>query len=180
MGLACAVVIMIGLLGQGFLKSPSPAPSISGLAGGPGAGGGGLPSLTGTAAPSASPSPSGTSTSLTGDPVQALRDVFPDNPLNHLRGPGVHQLVLNVSSSGPIGVLGYLVPTGLSAPYGSVRTHPRHWSSSQQAIGKGYLAAVFVQTGRDGTPITCSVSVDGKVTNTATTSGPYGRAVCLG
>jgi hypothetical protein len=29
-------------------------------------------------------------------------------------------------------------------------------------------------------PVTCTISVDGKATNSETTSGSYGRAVCLG
>lgn len=175
--LACAAVILIGLLASGFLsgssKSPSVAPPRAGASG-----------PTGAASPSPSPSKgrstrTGAASGLVTDPVAALRAQFPDNPLNHLRGPGLHRVVLDVRSSRPIPVLGYLVPTGLSAPYGTVK-HSAHWTNQQQAIGPGYLAAIFVQTDSSGAPITCSVSVDGKRTNTETTSGAYGRAVCLG
>jgi hypothetical protein len=176
--LACAAVILVGLLGGGFLSSPAASPSVSP----PAAAGTGLnptphPSPT---ASSGKASPKATATGLVTDPVATLRAQFPDNPLNHLRGAGLHDLVLSASSPEPIAVIGYLVPTGLGAPYGSVKTHSTHWSNRQQAIGKGYLAAIFVQTGRSGAPITCTISVDGKVTNTETTSGAYGRAVCLG
>jgi hypothetical protein len=175
--LACAAVILIGLLASGFLsassKSPSVAPPEAGASG---------PTTTAPASPSPSKASSKRTSAPSGlvtDPVAALREQFPDNPLNHLRGPGLHHVVLNVSSGRPIAVLGYLVPTGLGAPYGTVK-HQTHWTNQQQAIGPGYLAAIFVQTDSSGTPITCSVTVDGKRTNTETTSGAYGRAVCLG
>jgi hypothetical protein len=177
--LACAAVILIGLLASGFLsgssKSPSVAPPQAGASG-----------STDTALASPSPSKAKGSSTRTGaagglvtDPVAALRDQFPDNPLNHLHGPGLHHVVLDVRSSRTIPVLGYLVPTGLGAPYGAVK-HQTHWTNQQQAIGRGYLAAIFVQTDGSGAPITCTVTVDGKRTNTETTSGAYGRAVCLG
>jgi hypothetical protein len=177
--LACAAVILIGLLASGFLsassKSPSVAPPQAGASG---------PTTTAAASPSpskakASSTRTKAATGLESDPVGALREQFPDNPLNHLRGPGLHHVVLDVQSARSIAVLGYLVPTGLGAPYGTVK-HQTHWTNQQQAIGPGYLAAIFVQTDSSGTPITCSVTVDGKRTNTETTSGAYGRAVCLG
>lgn len=177
--LACAAVVLVGLLGQGFLSSPGPSPSVSAPAA---AGGAGL--STAPASPAASPSrkakPTATATGLTSDPLKTLRAQFPDNPLNHLRGPGLHDVVISATSAADIAVVGYLVPTGLGAPYGTAKPHSHTWSNAQQAIGRGYLAAVFVQTGRSGTPITCRIVVDGKVTNTETTSGAYGRAVCLG
>lgn len=174
-GLACVTVLLVGLLAQGFLSSPAPSvPSAAGAVD------------TSTAVPT-SPAPSkgkankqGTGSTLVSDPVGALRSRFPDNPLNHLHGAGLHQVVISASSRGPMTVVGYLVPTGLGSSYGVVKGHPRSWSISEQALGRGYLAAIFLQTGRDGVPITCTVTVDGKVTNTETTSGGYGRAVCLG
>jgi hypothetical protein len=177
--LGCAAVILIGLLASGFLSGSSKSPSVKP----PQAGASGA-ATTATASPSPSASKSSSKrrsapSGLVTDPVATLREQFPDNPLNHLRGPGLHRVVLEVSSSRTIPVLGYLVPTGLGAPYGTVK-HQTHWSNQQQAIGPGYLAAIFVQTDSSGAPITCSVTVDGKRTNTETTSGAYGRAVCLG
>jgi hypothetical protein len=72
------------------------------------------------------------------------------------------------------------VPTGLGSTYGVVKRHPKSWSVSERALGRGYLAAVFIQTDRSGAPVTCTVSVDGKVTDRETASGAYGRTVCLG
>jgi hypothetical protein len=173
-GLACVTVLLVGLLAQGFLSSP--APSVPPAAGAVD---------TSTAVPT-SPAPSkaakkhAAGSTLVSDPAAALRSHFPDNPLNHLHGAGLHQVVISATSREPMTVVGYLVPTGLGSSYGVVKGHPRSWSMSEQALGRGYLAAIFLQTGRDGVPITCTVRVDGKVTNSETTSGGYGRAVCLG
>jgi hypothetical protein len=179
MALACAAVVLVGLLGQGFLSAPAPAPSVPPLAAGSEPVSAALPSASTSAAKHAPKSPA-SATGLVSDPVKALQASLPDNPLNHLRGAGLHDVVVSASSSENIAVVGYLVPTGLGAPYGSARPHSHHWSVSQQALGTGYLAAIFVQTGRSGAAITCRITVDGKVTNVETTSGAYGRAVCLG
>jgi hypothetical protein len=180
--LACVAVLLVGLLAAGFL-SPASAPS-GDLP--PPADLGIQPSFGDTSpAPSESAAKDkqhGDSPSTGGvsNPLAALRAKFPDNPLNHLRGAGLHRVSISVSSGSPVLVLGYLVPTGLGSSYGQVSGHPRHWSMSERAIGRGYLAAIFVQAGRDGSPATCRVTVDGKVTDSESTSSSYGRAVCLG
>lgn len=173
-GLACLVVLLIGLLAQGFLSSPAPAISADGHAGG------GIGALT----PSPSPSPSKGKPGKTGQgmvksPLRELRNAFPDNPLNHLNTGELHQVVISASAPGQMAVVGYLVPTGLGSSYGEVRG--RHsWSISEQALGGGYLAAIFIQTDKAATPITCTITVDGRVKSSQTTSGSYGRALCLG
>ncbi len=177
-GLASVTVLLVGLLVEGFLFSP--APSI------------GAPDSAldgGGSAPSESPTPlhakskADKHTGAPGpvsNPVAALRQQFPDNPLNHLRADGLHHVTITATSRQPIALVGFLVPTGFGPSYGTVKPHSTRWSVSEQAIGPGYLAAIFVQAGRDGTPITCQVSVDGTVTDTETTAGGYGRAICLG
>jgi hypothetical protein len=175
-GLACLAVLLIGLIASGFLSSPTPSVAA------PNDG----PVNTSTAAPT-SPAPSksakkdgaSSSNGLVGNPAGILWHSF-DNPLNHLRGAGVHDVVVTAHSSRPMAVVGYLIPTGLGSTYGMVKGHPRSWTIAEQALGRGYLAAIFIQTGKQGVPITCQVRVDGKVTNSETTSGSYGRAVCLG
>jgi hypothetical protein len=173
MALASAAVIVIGLLGAGFLSSPAPALKTPPLAGDAGAS-----TAPTSVSPSATPKTKGKN-SLNGDPVRTLRNRFPDNPLNHLRGPGLHHVTVSAHAAGRMTVVGYLVPTGLGATYGSVKDRSS-WTLTQQAIGPGYLAAIFVQTGKTGVPITCQIVIDGKVTSTETTSGAYGRALCLG
>lgn len=172
--LACLATVLVGLLAAGFTSSPAkrsadglPSPT-GGLGAVPG------PDLSSSAAAK------GGKHEAANDPVQILKNKFPDNPLNHLRGNGLHHVTISVQSRQPVAVVGYLVPTGLGSVYGTVKPNARHWSLSEQALGPGYLAAVFVQAGKSGVPVTCSVTVDGKATNSETTSGAYGRAVCLG
>lgn len=176
--LAAVAVLIIGLLFQGYLGSPartiSSDPTNSSA-------GGFDPSPQVTAKPKLLKAGPGKGTgAVSGGLYGQLKAAFPDNPLNHLRGPGLHQVSVEVSSSQPIKIVGYLVPTGLSSPYATVHPNTRSFAVSQQALGGGYLAAVFVQSDERGAPITCRVVVDGKVTNAETAHGSYGRAVCLG
>ena len=177
-GLACALVLVLGLLAQGYFSSPAPAVTMPGSAGGAGL------NLTPSPLPSSPPpshhKPGSKNGQLVQNPVGQLRQALPDNPLNHLNRGLLHNVTVSASAPGHMAVLGYLVPTGLGSAYGVVHTRQHSWSMSEQALGKGYLAAVFIQTDRSGIPITCTVTVDGKVTSTQTASSPYGRAVCIG
>lgn len=177
--LACLAVLLVGLLTAGFLSSPGPAPHVppaaqralaSAYAGADGA----------VVASGSTGAATAVGPATTGDVSGTLHSVLPDNPLNHLRGADVHRVVVEVYSSAPVGEVGYFVPTGTTHTYGTARPAGDRWQISQQALGSGYLAAVFVQAGGGGTPITCRVIVDGKVTSHSTTSGAYGRTVCLG
>jgi hypothetical protein len=180
--MAGVVVLLIGLIAQGAFSSSG---STSSTPEGAGASAdviaaNNLPTAP-RSKPGASSSKSGAAgTGLVKDPVKALRDAFPDNPLNHLDRHGLHEVTISATSAGNMPVLGYLVPTGLGSAYGSVHTHRGHWSLHEQALGKGYLAALFIQADKLGLPVTCTVKIDGKVTSSETTSGSYGRAVCLG
>ncbi len=91
-----------------------------------------------------------------------------------------HALVLTVTSAGPIPRIGYIVPTSPTSSSGDVKDLGPRWTLSTTVVGRPAYAAVFIQAGPAGTPVTCRVSVDGVTTNTKTTSGSYGRAVCLG
>lgn len=167
----CAAVLLAGLIWKGFLHSPAPDVAPPAVAAPP-------PGPSGTGARTG-PVPG--AAAATDQPVlQQLRAAFPDNPLNHLGRAGVHTVVVQATSAQPIPIVGWLVPTGMSNTYGSRRDVGVHFALTQRALGPGYLAAVFIQAGKAGVPVTCTVLVDGKVTNTATTSGAYGRTVCLG
>jgi hypothetical protein len=91
-----------------------------------------------------------------------------------------HALLLRVTAAGPVGKLGYLAPTSPDASYGIVTPTGANWSLRTTVLGRPHYAAIFVQSGASGTAITCTVSVDGVVTDTKTTSGAYGRTVCVG
>lgn len=171
----CLTVLLLGLLIQGFFSSP--APSID-----PGAVGGGAPSahpLTPSSSPAKGKKGAGDG-QLVDNPLRELRQAFPDNPLNHLNTGQLHNVSIDVTSPGRMAVVGFLVPTGLGESYGSRNGQSGGVHVSQQALGGGYLAAVFIQTDKAGTPITCTVTVDGKVTSSQTASAPYARALCLG
>lgn len=176
--LACLAVLLVGLLAQGFFNSPAPA--VSAPQAGGDSSGAGIAALTPSPSPSKGKPGKDGNGPLVNDPVGQLRNMLPDNPLNHLATGQLHDVTVSASSPTAIPVLGYLVPTGLGAAYGSLNGRSRPWSLHQQALGKGYLAAIFIQAGKTGAPVTCTVTVDGRVTSSQTTSGPYGRAVCLG
>ncbi|WP_370290627.1 hypothetical protein [Nocardioides sp.] len=91
-----------------------------------------------------------------------------------------HRLVLRVSSSAPIPVVGYQVPTSTDKPTGTVRDVGREWSLATIVYGKPDYARLFVQAGPTGAGITCTVTVDGKVRDQRTTQGPYGLIMCQG
>lgn len=178
-GFICIAALILGMLAEGFFSSPAPAVSMpNGL--------GNSDVTTPPASPLASKPPKHHGggkgkNGLVTNPVQQLRNALPDNPLNNLRGTGVHHVTLKTTTPlGKIPVLGFLVPTGMGSAYGSLNGQRSPWTYSEQALGPGYLAAIFIQTGATGLPITCTVSVDGKVTSRETASGAYGRAVCLG
>lgn len=90
-----------------------------------------------------------------------------------------HVLVLSVRSAVPIGTVGYLVPTSPNHNYGTARQVGTRWSMRTTVTGKPYYTALFIQAGATGSPVTCSISLDGKVVDTKSTTGAYGRQVCV-
>ena len=86
----------------------------------------------------------------------------------------------HVTSASGIPRVGYIIPTSPNSSYGDVKAPGRQWSLSTTVVGRPAYAAVFIQAGATGTPITCRVSVDGVTSDVKTTRGSYGRAVCLG
>ena len=97
-----------------------------------------------------------------------------------VQGLPPHHLVIRVTSQHSITRLGYLVPTSLDHSTADLRNVASPYTVRTDVYGKPAYAEVFIQTGRDGAPITCTIEVDGKVTSTKTTSGVYGRQVCIG
>lgn len=91
-----------------------------------------------------------------------------------------HTLVLSARSAGRIVRVGYIAPTSKDHPVGDVKVPGNSWSLTTTVTGKPYYAAIFVQSGPSGTPITCTVSLDGQVLDSKTTTGPYSRQVCVG
>lgn len=92
-----------------------------------------------------------------------------------------HTLVITVTSTEPVPGVGYLIPTSQDHSYGIVKNPGvTHWTLTTKVIGKPYYAAVFIQADARGTPLTCTISVDGVMRDRQTTSGGHGRKVCVG
>ncbi|RNL81298.1 hypothetical protein [Nocardioides marmorisolisilvae] len=91
-----------------------------------------------------------------------------------------HTLTLRVTSEAPIGTIGYIVPTSLHQNYGVVKNANTSWSLTTTAYGDPDYAQVFIKAGARGFPITCTILVDGHVSEHRSTEGPYGQMVCQG
>jgi hypothetical protein len=91
-----------------------------------------------------------------------------------------HRIVLTVTSAAPIGIVGYVIPTSLKRPYGEVHHVGTGWSLTTTVYGGPDYAQLFMQGDQRGDPITCTITVDGKVTEHQTTEGPYARLICQG
>jgi hypothetical protein len=94
--------------------------------------------------------------------------------------PGVHRLVAHVRSSERIGVIGYLVPTSPNHSYGKVKNVGKSWTVRTRVTGRPKYAIIWITGAKDGTPVSCSIAIDGKVVDRQRTKGPYGRQACSG
>ncbi|MBO9522604.1 MAG: hypothetical protein J7518_13785 [Nocardioidaceae bacterium] len=92
-----------------------------------------------------------------------------------------HHIVLRATSQAPLGTIGYIMPTSLNESSGIVKNYQGHsWSISSTVYGNPDYAQIYLQAGSRGYPITCTITVDGKVTEQRSTEGPYGQMVCQG
>lgn len=91
-----------------------------------------------------------------------------------------HHVVMTISSQQPIGTVGYVVPTSLNNSSGVVKNVGTHWSLATTAYGDPDYAQLFMQAGARGFPVTCTITVDGRVTEHRSTEGPYGQLICQG
>lgn len=91
-----------------------------------------------------------------------------------------HVVTMRVTSEAPIGTIGYVVPTSLRNSSGVVKNVQNSWSLTTTAYGDPDYAQLFMQAGARGFPITCTITVDGKVTERRSTEGPYGQMICQG
>lgn len=91
-----------------------------------------------------------------------------------------HSLTFTVTSEDPIGTWGYIVPTSTDHSYGLDETTRTSTSVTTTVYGPPAYARVFVQAGYEGTAITCTITVDGRVTDQRTARGRYVQAMCQG
>lgn len=98
----------------------------------------------------------------------------------HFAPGSIHTVTLSISSATAIGQTGYIIPTSTDHSYGHMTIDSGSWSLTTNAFGKPAYAIIFIQAGKLGIPISCTITVDGHVSSHSTTNGPYGRTVCLG
>ncbi|WP_311210189.1 MULTISPECIES: hypothetical protein [unclassified Aeromicrobium] len=180
-----AAAVVAALLVLVALVVPLPGGSGDGPAGGPGAAGpdGGTPTV-----PRPTSSPSMTTAAEAADATSGLvrpSVVRAEEPTGLSGSGGVlnvraHRITLSVRSSDPIGVVGYNIPTSRDRPSGVVRGVGRSWSLSTRVYGRPDYAQMFLQAGPASVSMTCTITVDGKVTEQRTTTGPYGQLFCQG
>lgn len=91
-----------------------------------------------------------------------------------------HHVVMTITSQAPIGTIGYVVPTSLHNSSGIVKNVGLRWSLGTIAYGNPDYAQLFMQAGARGYPVTCTITVDGRVTEHRSTEGPYGQLICQG
>ncbi len=87
---------------------------------------------------------------------------------------------LTATSTEPIGVVGYFIPTSRDRSGGTAQGVGRSWSLTTRVYGSPDYAQMFLQAGPSGAAITCTITVDGKVTERRSSSGPYGQLFCQG
>jgi hypothetical protein len=92
----------------------------------------------------------------------------------------VIRIQLSVDSAEPIGVVGYVVPTSRDHTSGKATGVGRHWSLSTTGYGRPDYARIFVGAGPSGSPVTCTVRINGVITEQRSTKGPYGQMMCQG
>ncbi|MCW2800919.1 MAG: hypothetical protein JWQ70_2391 [Aeromicrobium sp.] len=118
------------------------------------------------------PTPTSTARSFGGSLVTGIPGSGSSNPA------AKHAITLRVTSPSAIVFVKYYVPTaklnGVDYPVG------KSWSLSTTVQGPPDYAQLFLQANGNGDPITCTISVDGKVTDKRTTGGPYGQILCQG
>ncbi len=119
--------------------------------------------------------------SFPGDPGDG--DTFFGTP-SGLAGQGYNlntpsrAITLTVTSSRPIGTVGYIIPTSPDRSYGVAKNLGTSWSLTTRVYGKPGYARLFVQSGPTGAAVTCSISVAGGPSDSRSTSGPYSQAMC--
>ncbi|MGH8961060.1 MAG: hypothetical protein ACRDWT_07600 [Jatrophihabitantaceae bacterium] len=135
---------------------------------------------TGTPSPSRARMPSVDAVMPTRLPPATYTIAPAEHPGFVFAGPSTHRLVMTVTSAAPIPAVGYLVPTSPDHSYGTAKHLSTRWSVTTTVTGGPNYALLFVQADASGTPITCSITVDGVVRDHRSTRGPYGRQVCVG
>ena len=92
-------------------------------------------------------------------------------------GPGIHHVVLTVTSNSTIAEVGWGFRNGRNG--GKRYAVGNRFELSEDVEGGAPLAIVGGQVAYYGSELTCSISVDGTVRNTETVHGAFHVAVCI-
>jgi hypothetical protein len=97
-----------------------------------------------------------------------------------VKGLPVMRITMSMTSAAPIAYVGYVVPTSRDDATGTVMSPGTSWSLTTSGYGPPDYAQLFSLAGPAGVPITCTITVNGEVTEQRTTSGPYDQLFCQG
>lgn len=89
-----------------------------------------------------------------------------------------HKVVLHAWSTAPIPALGWWVPTAKAV--GRLLGKTSDWTQTFTAYGPPKYAQLYLATDYRGIKVHCSITVDGVVTASRTSNGPYGDIMCVG
>lgn len=89
-------------------------------------------------------------------------------------------LVIEISSDQPVHRVSYLIPTSDDERAGRDESVGKTWTHRTKVWGKPDYAAVFVHAIYPGVSVTCTIKVEGRVTERRTIVGPYAAMWCQG
>lgn len=94
---------------------------------------------------------------------------------------GTRHIVFTVSAPSAVATkLGWKVPTSKGAASGKDGYVGASWSHAVTVHGDNGLAELYVMIGDTKGAVTCTISVDGKVVDSSSTSKPYHSIMCIG
>ncbi|WP_408898283.1 hypothetical protein ACJ5H2_04040 [Nocardioides sp. R1-1] len=91
-----------------------------------------------------------------------------------------HSLTVRISTKGQLGTVAWIIPTSVENHEGTAVVRGGSWSLTTTVYGNPNYAVVFAQQGRVEEPVTCTITVDGKVTERRSTQGAYSAMWCEG
>lgn len=122
--------------------------------------------------PSITPSPTGTGGKGVGVTLPPVSGV-------QVYGPGIHHVVVSVSSNSTLAGVGYAFRNGKNGKK-APGTSGKYFSLSVYVEGGAPLAIVAGQVAYYGSEATCTVTVDGVIRTRSTVKGAYHVVVCTG
>ena len=91
-----------------------------------------------------------------------------------------HRLTIRLSTRGMLGTVAWIIPTSVESHEGTTVVRSGTWSMTTTVYGNPDYAVVFAQQGRVNEPVTCEITVDGRVTERRSTKGAYSAMWCEG